>query len=777
MNRPPLTAVSAVSAVSAFSERYLRKMPPLLAKLAAERWLAIANVKPYCAPHALQYDYSDDQADRWMMGFGKPFMWHEMPLDINASDEDVVAYAEKTAERFRYRGRCGMDVWAMLKQAEGLGLTDWRERFARQLEAGRLQAVVARLQDGQWWRRFFRRALLRRQEHILRADFNLVNRRRGLYVSDDAVRRRRQQRRRNAAIMEVVKLINELGQSFILAELVERSNANPAIRRAELMTRIAGFETIARDMGHIGEFITITCPSRFHRAHHWGGENVKYDGSSPREAQTYLQGVWAKIQAALQREEIEIYGFRVVEPHHDGCPHWHGLFFMERRHRRAFRRIVARYACRDSREELGLYYFETAKAAKEQARRIQAEQRAQTAGTAVRPQSLNTIANSLPTEAGFWANPDYRVFRSVSARVDFEAINWKRGTAAGYIAKYIAKNIDGKNAFGESVGVDFEAGGAADVVETAERVDAWAATWGIRQFQQIGGAPVSVWRELRREGMTAGDGSDTIVRAAVAADNGDWGKFTMLMGGTDCPRDLRPIRLFREDVAETNRYGEPREKVVRGVFETDTGLIKISRIHEWVVERNGGTAAAWTGVNNSTKMKSDTKTAAEPPYAGHFDSKETLRMHSWNAETVRARLERDLQELLKAKTDSPLAEAARNKEINLLQSAIADLRTPPADRQAVAGAVAAAKTQAALEREYSNGRMMLRDLIQTFDRLSPPARVGKPEPTVDLTPYRTRIRRFPAPKKHDTPESVMADIDALLHELEDELAQMADWDF
>lgn len=152
-------------------------------------------------------------------------------------------------------------------------------------------------------------------------------------------------------------------------------------------------------------------------------------------------------------------------------------------------------------------------------------------------------------------------------------------------------------------------------------------------------------------------------------------------------------------------------------------------------------------------------------------------MHSWNAETVRARLERDLQELLKAKTDSPLAEAARNKEISLLQSAIADLRTPPADRQAVAGAVAAAKTQAALEREYSNGRMMLRDLIQTFDRLSPPARVGKPEPTVDLTPYRTRIRRFPAPKKHDTPESVMADIDALLHELEDELAQMADWDF
>lgn len=421
----------------------------------------------------------------------------------------------------------------------------------------------------------------------------LVQRRRGLYVSDDALARRTEQNKRNRALLDSLTAINELGQEFSLADLAAVSVSNREIRRAELMTRISGFEYIAVGLGMAGEFVTITAPSRYHaRREKSGQRNPKFDGSTPTEASRYLGGVWQRITAALDRAGVRIFGFRVAEPHHDGTPHYHCLFFVRPEHVDQFRQIVARYAVRENRDELGLRYVLTQGDAMRQARAMRA------AGAIG---SLRQLADAVGTEAAFWSNPPRGAWRSVRARVFFKAIHWSKGTATGYIAKYICKNIDGKTALGDDGGIDYESAQAELMAATARRVDAWASTWGIRQFQQVGGPPVGIWRELRRWDYAGAD--DVLASAAFAADKGDWGRFVSIMGGHEKRRREMPLAIAKDETPVTNRYGEASPPTTCGVLDKQTGELAISRMHEWTVRSAGGLgreAAPWTCVNNST---------------------------------------------------------------------------------------------------------------------------------------------------------------------------------
>lgn len=747
------------------SEGLIAKLPADLQRLAARKWLSLVNVKqkPWDDTPDWQRQFYDVKgADAALQTWVAPFFACEeaLPLDVEASDEEIRDFAKRTGDLFRSGiYQFGWD-WAYLRErAVALGL-DWDGVFDGKSEVG----ILGRLQDGAFWNRQLGKLIRRSREHVRRAGFNLVNKRGQLFCSNRAVRDRRAQKLRNSALLDALSMVNELGEEFSLSELVEKSNANPAVRRAELMTRIAGFEAIARNLNHAGEFLTLTCPSRFHRAHHISGDvNDKYDGSSPRDAAAYLQKVWAKIQAALKRAEIGIYGFRVAEPHHDGCPHWHGLFFMEPHHVDAFRRIVARYACRENREELGLVYFETQKAAKDFARSVQAERRLGGGKVA----SLATILGSLKTEGEFWEQADWRVFgdAKVRARVLFKEIDWSKGTAAGYIAKYIAKNIDGKNNAGEGVGEDWESADGESVVVTAERVDAWAALWGIRQFQQIGGAPVGIWRELRREGMTEGDADDVIVRAALAADKGDWGKFVHLMGGAFVCRDALPIALYKEEaqIALTNRYGEPVGKFTRGVVDTESGEIRISRIHEWTVGfKNGGAAAPWTCVNNSTNLRFD-------GVDGEIFVKK--RKDATNVAALgagyRDELKRQLADLAR---DMVLDPFVKGQEMALIEQALWQMRQEPVISPEVRETlVSRAFDDAWSQRENEVCRGVVRDYVALLDDLADAMqpRFRLPENGVkasELCP--NKLRRFAAPKHYDSVHSMLAEAADLLAEIE-----------
>lgn len=139
-------------------------------------------------------------------------------------------------------------------------------------------------------------------------------------------------------------------------DLAKRGVSNLVNRRNELMTRLAGFEGVAKDAGDIGVFYTLTAPSKYHSYTAKPckpNPNPKYAGFSPAETQTYMNGVWRRIRAKLHRQGIKPYGFRVVEPHHDGTPHWHMLFFIQPEHESSLTNIIRDYALEECPNERG----------------------------------------------------------------------------------------------------------------------------------------------------------------------------------------------------------------------------------------------------------------------------------------------------------------------------------------------------------------------------------------------------------------------------------------
>lgn len=495
------------------------------------------------------------------------FRWHRAPV------MSLAVVNEMALEKARHRARL-----------HGINPPSLKLKSSVQL---------AKLTDPIWWRRQLRRLGGRRLEQVQR-EAHRVHKRAGIYCSNVTLDRRRAQKNRNRALLEALEAINQEGQVYTLAELAELGLSNPDHRRAELMLRISDTEAESRRMGHVGMFYTITAPSRFHPVISENSvSNPKYDGSTPREAQAYLQQVWARIRAALARENLGIYGIRVVEPHHDGTPHWHLLIWMKREDTQRINQIMQSHAEADTPEEL----YD-------------------------------------------------RRGRKTTARFKVERINYAKGTAAGYVAKYISKNINGEQFTREGVANDDKDRYGHELTSVAPRIESWAAVWGIRQFQFVGLPSVTVWREVRRlnekhiDELAAWEAAtrperrvaDRLHQIRKAANAGQWDQFLRLMGGPNLPRKQRPIKPWtmprvdlqqaefshatgevRQGVEAKGRHGESKLGTFGIVVSDGRGNEHeyLTRFYKWEVRSKaqrhqgvsgGGEAASpWTRVTNCTQ--------------------------------------------------------------------------------------------------------------------------------------------------------------------------------
>ncbi len=334
----------------------------------------------------------------------------------------------------------------------------------------------------------------------------------------------------NLEYLKSCELENKVtGERIDLISKVMGSISNPEIRRMELMNTIAGIERYAASVGDVGMFITLTTPSKYHPTRQVGkGKNKTVQlnhgwnetAFTPKDGQRYLCRIWSLMRTAFKDNDLEVYGMRVVEPHHDGTPHWHMMLFCKPGQRKAINEIMRRYALKEDGHEKG------------------------------------------------------------AAKQRFESRHLNQGGAAGYIAKYIAKNIDGYALDGQ---LDHDTG--KPLKDTAAAVTAWASTWRIPQFKPIGLPTMGAYRELRKlpRGVSiASEFDDRVEAVRAAADEGEFDLYIIAQGGANIKRDAQAVRVARKVTDEVNEYEEDIERVV-GIYAPHLGAdrVRVTRTAEW----------------------------------------------------------------------------------------------------------------------------------------------------------------------------------------------------
>lgn len=303
--------------------------------------------------------------------------------------------------------------------------------------------------DSSWWRKKIDRAYLSACESARRIA-GLVGENDSVYASVAAIDWYKQKQVQTEKWLKTIVMTNSDNQSISMFDVHQASLANPENRRNELMLRINAMESLAKERGLLGVFITMTTPSRFHSMKKHGKyyiENEKFDGSSVRDGQEWLKGRWSLIRTAWNDRGIKPLGLRVAEPHKDGTVHWHMLLFINPELKQIALSIFEKYMYCQNRY----------------------------------PRQYQEDRNELKTVNQF------------KARFLAKDIDPTKGSAAAYVAKYISKNINAK-----AVEKLEEKESGKKLHSLVNNVNAWCRLASIRQFQMFGMPSVTIWRELRR---------------------------------------------------------------------------------------------------------------------------------------------------------------------------------------------------------------------------------------------------------------------------------------
>lgn len=481
-------------------------------------------------------------ANLWLLETGKK--WQQAEIPLNAGPDECKAIAIEQADKMFRLAAIATDI-AQLRRLQVGSCA----RYGIEPPDGSFgdEAAVTAMTDWEWWLPRIKRAAARRFECVAR-ELGFVNVTAGLYCSNETYDRHATQRKRNRKMLEATILANENGDEFSLAELSDVSNANPTHRRSGLMVQIRGMADYAKEYGHAPLFAVVTCPSRMHvfkidQATGKAIPNSRFDGTTPRAAQDYLQGLWQRIRAMFDREGICFYGMRTTEANHDGTPHWNLLLFVPPGQLERAKEIIHSYALADS-----------------------------------------------PNEPG-----------AQKRRVRFEDIDPRRGDAVSYIAKYIAKGTDAaglnNGLFGDDAATSAQRLRAWASTHGIRQFQFFGSPpvglW--REMRRIpesclAGAPAGfaeAWQAAQKQG----------------SDRADFCRFWKAIGGKVKRVKDYLLKLNKREADGLDRYGNALPAATAGLEWKPSGDVFESVRHAWEVVSCWGVrfSSPWTRVNNCTR--------------------------------------------------------------------------------------------------------------------------------------------------------------------------------
>jgi len=276
---------------------------------------------------------------------------HSVNFKLTSTDDEVTFLANRLAKKITLfikksantNIKLIVDFIKSILNKNGIEMPNAKNIFSNLL----------RTNDPLWLRRKLRKRLSVVIEKIA-LKLNIIHKNLNIYASNICVKNKVKQIGDRKKLLAKLTAENEDGDSFSLKEISDKSVSNYKIQRTELMARINGNEIIADSLGHIGLFLTMSCPSRMHRCYEkTGTPNPKYDKTSPKEANNYLCLIMSHIRKTLKYKKIKFYGIRISEAHHDGTPHWHLLVFVSKNDSKTLLQVFKKNALKTDKNEEG----------------------------------------------------------------------------------------------------------------------------------------------------------------------------------------------------------------------------------------------------------------------------------------------------------------------------------------------------------------------------------------------------------------------------------------